>query len=116
MSNVVWERSTRRATVQIVTSPNWKGGKPINPKIPKWLVKIKDHFLKDDYCPTDHELTSFVLHTFDVPELKLIVEAFKLKEEHNLKNLKNPEIRNKEMIFEGLVEKIRLRRGQIIMR
>lgn len=104
--DVVWEKRTERATIQVIATPNWKEGIPKNPKIPKWLVKIHDHLLDYEYCPTDEQLEK--LPSVLPPEcLALVVEAFKIKEEHNRRNLKNPEIRKKEEILAKLEKGIR---------
>jgi len=110
MSNIEWEKETKRCKVQIVSSSNWKGGIPIDKKIRKWLVKIIDKFTLDVYCPTDHELVYFVPHAYDEESLEVIKEAFVVKEEHNKANLKNPEVRHKESQFRALINGIKKRR------
>ncbi len=105
MTNVIWEKFTGRATIQIITSSNWKKGIPKDPKIPKHLVKVIDHHLHDEYCPTDHELLTFIPHVFDQVTKEAIAEAFKLKEKHNRANLVNPEIRKKEEIYRKIISK-----------
>jgi hypothetical protein len=102
----VWRRENKRCIIEVVPDLRknnegnyyWKGGIPIDPKIPKWLVKITDKFIKDVYYPTDEEF-SFVSTTLDTESLGFVIEAFKQKEEHNKANLKNPESRKKEQIF-----------------
>lgn len=106
MENIAWEKSSERCIVQIITSPNWKEGIPLDPTIPKWLVKIKDLHLKDEYCPTDQELLNFIPNTMDKESMKIIAEAFEIKEKHNKANLVNPEIRKKEKIFRRLAYEI----------
>ena len=107
--HVVWERKSKRCIIQIITTPYWKpnykihGGIPINPNIPKWLVKIIDHFTHDEYCPTDYEFF-LITSMLDKESLKLVAEAFKLKEEHNQVNLVNPEKRQKELVYRKLWE------------
>lgn len=102
--NIVWEKETRRAKIKIIAVVGWKpeykerGGIPIDPKIPKWLVKIEDKFTKDSFCPTDAEF-ELVGNMYDTETLRVIIEAFQIKEKHNKANLKNPECRKKERIF-----------------
>jgi len=102
----IWSRRTKRCKVSLITSSNWKGGIPKDPSIPKWLVKIKDYFTHDEYCPTDSELLGFIPHTFDDETRLLIAEAFKLKEAHNKVCLVNPEIREKERQYEAIIENL----------
>jgi hypothetical protein len=98
MSNEVWRKETERCIVTIVSTFNWKGGIPIDPSIPKWLVKIHDKFLHDEYVPMDNEF-KFLISTLDEGSLSVIYEAFKIKEKHNKANLKNPEDRKIERVF-----------------
>jgi len=103
--NIVWEKTTQRCVVQIISSSNWKAGIPLNPQIPKWLVKITDRFTQDTYVPTDDELI-LITHTLDSESLTLVAEAFSVKEKHNRANLKNPESRKKEAIFNQIIQSI----------
>jgi len=96
--NIVWQRETPRCIIQIVATWNWKRGKPINPKIQKWLVKITDKWLQDEYFPHDKEF-ALIVNWLDEESLEVISEAFRLKEQHNRANLKNPESRANEQIF-----------------
>lgn len=105
MTNIIWEKFTSRATIQIITTPNWKKGIPKDSSIPKHLVKIIDHHLHDEYCPTDWELLNFIPNVFDQVTKETIAEAFKLKEKHNRANLVNPEIRKKEKMYRKLISK-----------
>ena len=76
----------------------WKGGKPINPQIPKWLVKITDKWLDDEFFPVDREFL-LIKTMLDDDSNMLIREAFEFKEQHNKANLKNPENRKIERVF-----------------
>lgn len=98
-NNVVWKKETPRCVIQIVATPNWKHGKPINPKIPKWLVRIIDKWTHNNYFPWDREF-ELIKHMMDKDSLQLLREAFQIKEEHNKANLKNPESRRIELTFE----------------
>lgn len=111
MDNVIWEKENHRCIIQVVSTPNWKGGIPISKKIKKWLVKIIDKYLSDEYCPTDHELIYYVPNVFDIKSLELIIEAFEIKEKHNKKYLKNPEKREKERQYKTLVDAQKRKRG-----
>jgi hypothetical protein len=106
MVTPVWIRSNRRIIVEVVPDLRkdeqgnyyWKGGKPINPQIPKWLVKITDKWLDDEYYPLDREFT-LIKSMLDNDSNRLVLEAFEFKEKHNKANLKNPESRKIERIF-----------------
>jgi len=99
LRNIVWIRETKRAKIAVVSTSNWKSGIPKNPNIPKYLVWIWDKWIEPyGTCPTDRELV-VVANTLPLTELLLVAEAFDIKEEHNYKNLKNPESRKKENIF-----------------
>ena len=98
----VWRNETKRFVIMIVESPNWKGGKPIDPAVPKWLIKIRDKFLKEEYCPTDEELV-WLAKTMSEDDLKVLSQALLLKEKHNRMNLKNPEKRPVEDYIHSIV-------------
>jgi len=91
MERTVWKKKNDHITVRVVYSDNWLGGKPINPKIPKWLVHI-------EFCPTDKQLP-ILKQFFDLHSLAIIKQAFHIKESHNITNLKNPENRTKETLI-----------------
>lgn len=93
---------TKRFVMEIIESPNWKEGIPINPKIPKWLVKMNDKAIHDEYYPNDPELQRLIA-TMDDIELLLLNGLLKIKERHNFANLKNPEKRPVEFHIERLV-------------
>ena len=97
--NIVWEKSSKRCSIKIITTTNWKEGKPKDPKIPKYLVKVQDRFIDSEfYCPNDKEI-ELLFHQWDKESLGLLSEAFKIKESHNLSNLKNPEPRTIEAVL-----------------
>ena len=106
MTEPVWTRSNRRIIVNILPDLRkdekgnyyWKSGKPIDPKIPKWLVRITDKWVQDEYFPLDSEFP-LINAMFDEDSNKLVREAFEFKEKHNKANLKNPESRKIERIF-----------------
>lgn len=103
---MICKLETERFVIEIVTSNNWKKGKPINPKIPKWLVKVTDKFTHDEYSPTDTEF-QFLTSTMDEIELILLSGALRIKERHNSANLKNPEKRPIELYIHNLANKER---------
>jgi hypothetical protein len=72
-----------------------------DPSIPKWLVWIRDNMLHEEWVPADWEF-DFLLNILDGDSLRILGEAFRIKEEHNRRNLKNPEIRKKEEMFRRL--------------
>jgi len=94
---------TDRFILEIISSSNWKKGEPINPKIPKWLVKVTDRFTQDEYYPTDMEF-ALLSKTMDEDEIFLLSAIVKLKERHNRANLKNPENRAIEAYIHQLSE------------
>lgn len=94
---------TDRFIMEIIESPNWKEGVPINAKIPKWLVKVKDKFIHDEYCPEDREF-QLLTKTMDDIELLLLNGLIKIKERHNFANLKNPERRFIETHIDRIVK------------
>jgi hypothetical protein len=87
----VWQKHTYWVEVRIVKA-NWGKGNPIDPKIPKYVVLLKDRRIDDDFYPIcagqQLELAKIQL---DSESLTLLKEAWKLKETHNRQNLKNPE-------------------------
>jgi hypothetical protein len=106
MSNIVWERRTPRLIVQVITTSNWKSGIPINQNIRKYLVKLIDLVTQDNYVPTDEEFP-LMKSMYDRHSLNMIREAFEFKEEHNVRNLKNPELRKIERLFGNLFSMVR---------
>lgn len=105
--NVVWEsRSDDRFIIRIVATPNWKGGIPLDQRVWKWLVKIDDKLTGVSYCPTDEQFPK--LPSVLTPSAaKDVIDAFQLKEEHNRRYLKNPEVRGKEDILTKMLREYR---------
>jgi len=97
--NIIWQRETQNSLVQIITTPNWKSGIPINPKIPKYLIRVFDKIIDTEpYVPTDLEF-QLLSHQWRGKDLENLVEALRIKEKHNLANLKNPEPRKIERLL-----------------
>jgi len=94
---------TKRFIMEIIPSRSWRKGEPINPKIPKWLVKVSDKFTHDEYFPDDQEL-KMLTSTMDEIELILFNYMLNIKERHNFANLKNPENRSIERYIHELAK------------
>jgi len=106
MKVMLFHKENRRVIVDVLPDLRhdqkgnyyWKGGIPINPKIPKMLVRITDKLCQDRYYPTDKEF-ALLTTMMDKESINLIKEAFEVKEEWNSRNLKNPEPRKIERLF-----------------
>jgi len=92
---------------EVHPSPNWKDGKPINPKIPKYLIKVTDKITKDEFYPWDHEFR-YLIHQMNDDEVIFLSDLMRFKERHNRSNLKNPETRHIEEYIHKLAEQKRV--------
>jgi len=97
-----------RFIFEVRSSSEWRKGNPINPKVPKYLVKVIDKFTHDEFYPRDHEF-SLLLHQMSEDEIIFLSDLIRFKERHNRSNLKNPETRHIENDIHKLAEQNRVR-------
>lgn len=104
--NIVKTVETSNYIFRIVSTPNWRDAKIINPKIPKYLVEIENKKTNKKHAPTDRELWTYKKN-LKKENIRILSDLLKIKEEHNIKNLRRKEKRYVEIAIHKRAEKFK---------